>query len=738
MKKNYFKRSRFSVAVMVLINLIIIGVVVLYAYYLKNTTTTTQKEAVRRELNSQMGAVRDQIDNGFSVLRGFTKGIDSVSVINKDYIVNKTNTLKANSIFEGICFVYGSGKGYEFDGDVIDISDRALFKKAIKGNEVLEYNTIEESIDFAVPVMEDGEVQGVIVGHYGKDKFHDMFEKIVSSKTDICYICTSDGDIVTSINFKSGENGQLKEQIASNIGAGKFVTNEGSYYENEGKGYYIFCDKLTYGDWYVFKALPERNIHNEVLRVAIGGYIMATAVLVGVLLLTAMYIIRERRNRKELLNQAEKFKYIAQHDELTKLYTYETFEKKARKVINTVDGEWFIGYADFHKFKMVNEMLGFERGNDILIELADCFQSIADKYSGLCCRINGDRFAMLLPYKDEVKNELEKITNNFKRAGSFGVEIYLYIGIYPITDKNISVATMIDCATIAQTTIKGNYEHSITEYDEVDKEHLIEEQEIVNSMEDALKNGEFIFYLQPQYDSVKPIIIGAEALVRWKKKDGTFVPLGKFLPIFERNGFITKMDEYVWEQVCIKQRQWIDEGKDVLPISINVSKVDFMQRDVPQLFRELVNKYNISPDLLKIEITETAYVDNPQQLIEDVLVLKKYGFVVEMDDFGSGYSSLNMLKDLPVDVIKTDLKFLDRDENNKRGNKIMEYVVRMILGMNLSVIAEGVETKEQVEYLQKMNCVYMQGYYFSRPIPVDEFEKLAYGDKQCQEKAENM
>ena len=274
------------------------------------------------------------------------------------------------------------------------------------------------------------------------------------------------------------------------------------------------------------------------------------------------------------------------------------------------------------------------------------------------------------------------------------------------------------------------------EYDDDMRENMVSEQVIVNNMNGSLERDEFIVYLQPKYNLNTEKVVGAEALVRWIHPQLGFVSPAKFVPIFEQNGFIYQLDKYVWEKTCQMLREDIDAGRPVMPVSINVSRVDFYSPNLVQVFEDLTAKYNLDPRLLELELTESAYVDNPQQIIEITSQLQAKGFVILMDDFGSGYSSLNMLKDLPVDILKIDLRFLSDSQGveNGRADNILNSVVRMAKRLDVPVIAEGVETQKQVDFLRTIGCEYAQGYFFAEPVPLDEYRNLIQGDLVVEQK----
>ena len=219
-------------------------------------------------------------------------------------------------------------------------------------------------------------------------------------------------------------------------------------------------------------------------------------------------------------------------------------------------------------------------------------------------------------------------------------------------------------------------------------------------------------------------VVAAEGLARWRQEDGTLLSPARFIPLFEKNGFITRLDRFVWEQTCKLLRRWRQEGYPAIPVSVNVSRADVYQEDLPETLTNLVERYGIEPQQFHLELTESAYTENPNQIITMVDELRRRGFVIEMDDFGSGYSSLNMLSQVHFDILKLDMKFIQTETAKPGEMSIMRFVVNLAKWLNLSTVAEGAETKAQVERLQDVGCDYAQGYYFSRPLPIPEFEAL--------------
>ncbi len=284
----------------------------------------------------------------------------------------------------------------------------------------------------------------------------------------------------------------------------------------------------------------------------------------------------------------------------------------------------------------------------------------------------------------------------------------------------------MDRANTARKTIKGGHKNSFAFYDKEMHKKILKEKEIENSMVDALNNGEFIVYFQPKYSLSDYQIIGAEALVRWDNPQKGLIPPIEFIPVFERNGFIVNIDFYVFEEVCKKIREWMDEGQKVVPISVNLSRMHFVNSNFIEEFKLIVDKYKIPTRLIELELTETAVLDNIEGLLDTMNNLKEKGFVISMDDFGTGYSSLNLLKELPVDILKLDRAFFTEKDESNNEKIVISNVIKMAKELKMKVISEGVETISQVEFLKQIGCDMVQGYLFSKPMPVKEFEKIAF------------
>lgn len=413
------------------------------------------------------------------------------------------------------------------------------------------------------------------------------------------------------------------------------------------------------------------------------------------------------------------------YDPLTGLYNRNAFYSSANVLLSdNPDTVYLAMRFNIGSFKLINDIMGRETGDRVLVMVADVLRELIPE-GGLYARFFADHFLVMIP---EGEIEPEIILGTIKREISekeiIPHDVQCYIGIYRITDRDTSIESICDRAGIACRSITGSFSQSIAYYDERMREEMLEEQEICDEAHRAIENNEFCIYYQSVYGIKAKKFVSAEALVRWNHPEKGLISPGKFIPIFEKNGFIAELDLYVLEQVCKYQKKRRDSGLEPFPISVNISRMSLYNPKLFDIINGLTKKYGVDPKYFRIEITESAYNDNPAQLLETVRKLRERCYPVLMDDFGSGYSSLNTLKDIPIDMLKLDMKFMQDFEKNGRVGTIVTSVARMSKWLNLPMLAEGVETKEQYDFLESIGCSYIQGYLFAKPSSEEVFTDL--------------
>ncbi len=413
----------------------------------------------------------------------------------------------------------------------------------------------------------------------------------------------------------------------------------------------------------------------------------------------------------------------ATRDKLTGLYNREYF---CEKVEQRLRFDKFTGYcivvSDIVNFKLINDLFGTSFGDLVLKRIADDLRSRTNE-DDIYGRLFNDHFALLMPRRRfSEKVFIEGFKNTFNYLNNFAYSLVCHIGVYDIDDSSLPVSVMCDRAFLALGTIKTSFSDCVAYYTENLRKDVMKMQELMNDLPLALKYHELAMYLQPQISSDGKLL-GAEALVRWQHHEKGIIPPSDFIQAVEKIGMISDVDMYIWEEACKQLVAWSKEGRQDLYISINISPKDFYIVDVYSVLTKLVEKYQVSPHRLNLEITETAIMMDVERQIKLIDRLRGYGFAIEMDDFGSGYSSLNMLKDINVDVLKIDMAFLKECSDRDKSRKILENIVHLAKSLGIKVVTEGVERKEQIDFLSKAGCDIYQGFYYSRPVSVTEFEE---------------
>ena len=429
---------------------------------------------------------------------------------------------------------------------------------------------------------------------------------------------------------------------------------------------------------------------------------------------------------------------IAERDIVTGLYTKFKLYNEVRLMLNEAgeDEKFAFVRFDIDRFKMINNFYGIKEGDKVLQSIARELERVSKAFEKfLYGRIENDIFAVCMPYKEENIELLSKALQINVRKLNKDYNIKVSCGVYVISDYSMDVSEMYDRAFLAAKNCKGNFADNISYYDESMIENMRQEQYIINEVNKALEEEQFKVYLQPKINLVTARSYGAEALVRWKHPERGMISPGEFIPIYERNGIIGRLDQYMWRHVCMLLRKWIDEGKNPNPISVNVSRVNIYNPHLVDIFKNLVTEFKIPTHLLNLELTESAFMEDQDMVMQTMSKLHKLGFKIMMDDFGSGYSSLNVLKDMEIDYLKVDMKFLQQDnEFNGKGEKVLTSVIRMAKWLHLPSIVEGVETLEQVDFLKCIGCEYAQGYYYAKPMPVEEYEEFIAREEEMEAK----
>ena len=454
----------------------------------------------------------------------------------------------------------------------------------------------------------------------------------------------------------------------------------------------------------------------EYIYIWIAAGAVFTVLLVGIII---FFTIRSRRFRDT--------------DQLTGGKNKNRFYRDCEKISKKISPEKLaMVVLDIDKFKYINDRLGYDEGDRILVRIHKTLADCLDKEEPFA-RISEDNFACLLknaPDKD-LEMRLHEVFTEFNRRNSFFIKypVNFSAGVCRLGQCRgkydaIDFTMAVDRCKLAKKSIKNKHNSDVAFYDGKIREISLREKDFENAMPQALENREFECYLQPKYGTNSREIVGAEALIRWNSKEFGFVCPGDFIPLAEKNGFVVELDFFILEEVCKMLRRWLDKGKTPIVISVNQSRLHINDDDYIWRLREIVDKYEIPYEYIELELTESVFTEDADRMIAIMKKLHDIGFKLSIDDFGSGYSSLNLLKDIPADVLKIDREFFNGTVNSKKGRAVISSVVDMAKNLEMNVISEGVETQDQIDFLQEIDCNMVQGYYFSKPMKLRDFDEM--------------
>ena len=412
-------------------------------------------------------------------------------------------------------------------------------------------------------------------------------------------------------------------------------------------------------------------------------------------------------------------------DQLTGLYNREYFYRYAEQYDTFHRGEDTDALVvDISHFRLINERFGKACADEVLRRTGEALLAAMKESGGIVCRREADTFQVYCPHREDYEAFAEEIA----AAAGEGLKghVRIRVGVYSRVDKTLEMERRFDRAKSAADTIRNSFSASVAMYDDTLREKEVEEERLLDDFPEALAQKQFAVYFQPKFDirQSKPVLCGAEALVRWKHPEKGMVSPGVFVPLFERNGLVRDLDNYVWREAAAQIRRWKDTLGHAVPVSVNVSRIDMLDPELTDTLRGLVEENGLDYGDLHLEITESAYTEDAKQIVSVVSGLRELGFRIEMDDFGSGYSSLNMISTLPIDALKLDMMFIRTAFSENGNTRMIEITLEISRALNVPMIAEGVETEEQMLALKKMGCDIVQGYYFSKPVPAEEFERF--------------
>ena len=415
-----------------------------------------------------------------------------------------------------------------------------------------------------------------------------------------------------------------------------------------------------------------------------------------------------------------------ERDELTGLFSRNFFYEYILVIRRlNEDREMDAIAINIDHFHLINEIYGRNYGDMVLKTIAKTLKSYARENEGIAARIEADTFFLYTRRRDDYSGLSLRIREDMNEI-SKTVHAHVRIGIYPEKKTDTDIENMFDRARLAGNTIRGKFRENIAFYDDELHENVFFSERLIHDMYEGIEKKQFKVYFQPKYDiqENEPVLRSAEALIRWHHPEFGMISPGAFISLFEENGLIQKIDHFIWKEAASNVRKWRDKYGVTLPVSVNVSRIDIYDPEIESRIMNILNEFDLKPADLHLEITESAYADNAEQLVEMVRNFRKKGFIIEMDDFGAGYSSLNMLSTVPIDVLKLDMEFVRNMNKDEKSMRMIELIMDIAGFLSVPVVAEGVENEEQYRLLKDAGCELIQGYYFSKPVPPEEFEEF--------------
>ncbi len=650
--------------------------------------------------------------------------------------------------FSLVVFIDNNGTTYYADRGVKQRGEEPIEMLNVTEKRIMVFNDYDlgdgvGTAMYAVPVIFEGEKIGVVVGLQPMtdmlkgyafeylNEIGDTFligmdgEILVSQSTEFDLKPEDDDnifDLLRGIDLKEKGNAEAIDSMQKDLN--NYTTSRITLSTENGKLYGASQKIEGVEKFYLFHCYRETVFKERVYPVLYRS-VASVLIIVSAMCCLLIYVwFCLRRN----INTIEKLAY---EDPITKGKNLNYFTEKAGRIVSEGKRTSFaVARFDILNFRYINEAYGHLKADDLLtIVSMEGKKAFHDKE--MCVRMNADQFVVLLKSKDDYKTKIQEFTDNINiRAIEMGIiyPIKLKCGIYQIRNDDRDINQILDRANAARKSLVGNEKELISFYsDKIINEMRIADK-IESDMDKALMNGEFKLYLQPKWNIKKDELYGAEALVRWIKPDGTVVYPDEFIPVFESNGFIEKLDFYMLTNVCQMIHNLQRAGMPVFPVSVNQSRRLWDNPRYVEHVEEVLKRYRVPSNMVELEVTETVFFGEREKMIEIIHELKGIEVLLSMDDFGSGYSSLNLLKDVPFDVLKIDREFFSESVTSKSSTWILQKIIEMAEGLNIRVLCEGVETKEQVELLGKLGCKYVQGYYYSEPVSMAVFLERYFGD----------
>lgn len=680
--------------------------------------------------------IREQCNIRMSQAEGMAAYLSAYDIRDRAQIQTVLEESARRYFFKRAGLALPDGSTYTTDGTDHNVRERDYFIQGMQGktgisNQLIDYADGASTIVFSAPVYVYGqeEIQGVIFFAYDFEDFCGILRKSILQKELGFLILDGEGNtMVSDVVLSQGEltdiyhfmEAQGKESTIPGSRGILDTADENGAYMLQDEAFYMHFNPLQINDWYFVAVVSKSVVLATKNRIMLVTYGLCTLIVLLALLLICYTIHRERMKNRLM----EKVLY---EDSLTGGFSYQRFRAEVRKALAETDRKAAFIIMDIDQFKLINELFGVKSGDETLLYLNRLWMEWIQPPE-VFARRSADCFGVLAFYDDEeallgridafVKSVLDYDCNV---KGSYVLRPHL--GIYPIQSREEDFESMQNNAAIIHGMLKGNNSVYYGIFDQRMKEKTVQNKMLEDQMEVAYRRLEYEIYYQPKYDAKTKRLCGAEALIRWRKASGELIEPGAFIHLAEKKGILEKLDYYVLEEVCRQLREWKAARKNVVPVSVNLSCENIKNEMLAKEYAAIRGKNALEAGDVEIELTESTFFENPEAAQRMLTELRSNGFRVLMDDYGMGHSSLMLFKYIPVDVVKLSKGFVD-DYNNERGEEIIRCVIDMMRRLHMSVTAEGVETKEQYEFLRDLGCDTIQGYYFAKPMPAEEFSAL--------------
>lgn len=729
-----------NVIVTVLLCISLIGALLFYSDTLETNLYNDNIDKLNEISNRNVKVLTTQINGQTNAMTEVAARIAVPTDWNIDYTIYTLNKIMERYPFKRMGLVFPDGTSYLSSGEEYKISeiDLSYIRQVFEGENYISNTTTDafdgnNIISLHVPVYKGEEIVAMLTASYETDVLQEMLNVSFFDGKGYSYIVRANGDIIADstaetsfVNVKNIFNSML-DASPRNTSPVQQMKNDMSVGANgyirfaNISNYYMCYTSVGINDWYLLSVIPASVIDSSRRSIMLSTYLLCTVICVIFTIIIIIFTKRERNKKIEL----QKILYV---DPITNGYSFQRFCIEAKEKLAQDSRNAALIVLDIEKFKVINEMFGYDEGDRVLKYIWTLLRRWVND-GEIYSRWIADRFNILAFYDNEEKltsrlNSLADDIMNDRTERRNGFILRPVIGVYRIIDRELDIQSMQNNASIAHSTIKGDSHRScVAFYNEEYKEDILNNKILEDQLVKAYDNKEFVVFYQPKYDAATQKLVGAEALVRWKQADGSYIPPFRFIPTAEKNGFITQLDKYVFRCVCRDQKRWLDEGREIVPISVNLSRQHLYNPKLVEEYQKIVVASGVPIDKLELEITESALFENHDEFLAIINKLHGVGFRILMDDFGTGYSSLMMLKSIPIDVMKLDKSFVD-DYSDSKGEKIISSVTQLAKSMQIEVTAEGVETEEQYKFMRDLGCDMIQGYYFAKPMPVEEFDKL--------------